>query len=223
MQLAFSLLPVPLTELESAISDARLRRFMGPDGCKHAALRTYLWNSQLCAEFYFPLQTAEVCIRNAIAATLQRRFTANWFDGKSVPNLLTPKYQNHLAEVVARERHRKRASFNVDHVISGLSFGFWVNLMTSRYKNHFWQMGVQRSFPGAPATLLLVDAHRKVDRLRTFRNKVAHHYAIFDQDPAAEYANLLEVLGWTSPRAQWLVEQVADPIAILQNRPTYPI
>ena len=124
MQTGFSLLPGPLTELEAGISLARLQRFMGPDGCKHSALRTYLWNSCLCAELYFPLQTAEVCLRNAIAGTLQRRFTANWFDGTTVPNMLTGKYRDHLAEVVSRERHRKGAQFSVDHVISGLSFGF---------------------------------------------------------------------------------------------------
>lgn len=219
MQLNFSLLEPSLTNLESAISPARLQRFMGATGCRNAALRTCIWNSRLCAELYFPLQTAEICVRNAISGTLSRRFTRTWFDGQSVQNLLTEKYRTHLAEVVSREKASKGASFDENHVISGLSFGFWVNLMTSRYKHHLWQQGIPRTFLHAPVGLTLKDAHKKIDQLRVFRNKVAHHYAIYDRSPTAEYANLLEIVGWVCPTTQGFIKQMSNPAKVLVERP----
>lgn len=192
---------------------------MDDEDCPHKAMRCYVWNARLCEEFYLPLQTAEVCVRNAISATLERRFTRNWHLGRSVPGLLTEKYQGHLADVVKRETTRKGADLTVDHIISGLSFGFWVNLMTSRYDKQLWQQGVRRSFTHAPNDLTLVKAHEKVNQLRQFRNKVAHHFAIYDQSPLKEYNNLLDVLGWVSPTAVWFVKQMSNPARVINQRP----
>lgn len=155
MQLSFSLIPAALRDFEAAIAPARLQRFMENDPCPHKALRCYVWNARLCEEFYLPLQTAEVSIRNAVAETLARRFTRNWHLGTSVPALLTAKHREHLAEVVQRETARKGNALTVDHIVSGLSFGFWLNLMTVRYKNQLWQQGLRRSFLHAPQTLIL--------------------------------------------------------------------
>lgn len=220
MQLSFSLTPESLKDFECAIAPARLARFADDSACLHKAMRCYVWNARLCEEFYLPLQTAEVCVRNAIAATLERRFTRNWHLGTSVPGLLTEKYRTHLEEVVKREAARKGDAMTVDHVISGLTFGFWVNLMTARYSNLLWQQGVRRCFPSAPPELGLNDAHSKIDQLRKFRNKVAHHFAIYDQSPLREYNNLLEVLGWVSPTSVWFVKQMSNPAKVINQRPT---
>ena len=219
MQLSFSLTPESLTDFETAISSARLDRFLDGGNCRHKATRMYVWNARLCEELYLPLQTAEVAIRNSIAATLTRRFSANWHSSPSVLNQLTPKYQDHLKDVISREKARKKAAFTTDQVVSGLSFGFWANLMTSRYKNWIWQQGVNRTFLHAPANLSLTDAHKKVDQLRRFRNMVAHHYAIFDQSPVREYANLLEIVSWISPTSVWFVKEMSNPAKIISQKP----
>ena len=221
MQLSFSLIPEALRDFEAAIAPPRLQRFMENDPCPHKALRCYVWNARLCEEFYLPLQTAEVSLRNAIAETLARRFSRTWHLGTSVPSLLTVKYREHLAEVVQRETLRKGNALTVDHIVSGLSFGFWLNLMTTRYKNQLWQQGLRRSFPHAPANLNLSDSYDKIDQLRRFRNKVAHHFAIFDQSPMKEYNNLLEVTGWVSPTAVWFIRQMANPAKVINARPKY--
>lgn len=182
-------------------------------------MRAYVWNARLCEEFYLPMQTAEVCVRNAIAGVLVRRFTANWFDSRIVQSLLTEKYRSHLDEVVKRERRNQGQKFTGDHVISGLSFGFWVNLMTARYEKLLWQQGLKRNFEHAPDELSLADAHLKIDQLRRFRNKVAHHFAIYDRSPTSEYRNLLEVLSWISPTAVWFVKQMSNPARVISSRP----
>lgn len=195
-------------------------RFTPADtGCKHHALRMYVWNARLCEEFYIPLQTAEICVRNAISETLTRRFTRGWYASPTMNGFLTEKYRKELAEIVRREQQRKGAEFTVDHVVSGLSFGFWVHLITSRYDSHLWMQGVQRTFPHAPATLDREKAHEKIDQLRRFRNMVAHHYAIFDRGPLREYQNLEAVLGWVSPDSVWLIRQLSSPARVINTRP----
>lgn len=201
------------------MSAARLARFTPATGCKHHALRLYVWNARLCEEFYIPLQTAEICVRNAIADTLKRRFGPGWYSSPQVLGFLTEKYRAEVIEITRREQLRKSASFTGDHVVSGLSFGFWVHLMTSRYEKHLWQMGVARSFSYAPSTLDRDTAHAKVDQLRKFRNMVAHHYAIFDRWPLREYQNLETVLGWISPESVWLCRQLSSPPRVINRRP----
>ena len=202
------------------MSPARLARFTSPEiGCKHHALRMYVWNARLCEEFYIPLQTAEICVRNAIADTLKRRFTQGWYASPTVNGFLTEKYRNELAEIVRREKKRKAINFTADHVVSGLSFGFWVNLLTSRYEKHLWQHGIRRSFPHATQDIDREKAHQKIDQLRKFRNMVAHHYAIFDRSPLREYQNLERVLGWICPDSVWLIKQLSSPSRVINSRP----
>lgn len=215
-------MPSVLHQIEQAISPARLARYLpAAGGDKHLALRLYVWNARLCEEFYLPLQTAEICVRNAIAQTLIRRYSAAWYDSPSVMALLTLRYADELRELVRSEKRNRGAAFTGDHVVSGLSFGFWVSWMTTRYEQHIWMMGVRRSFPNAPATLDLATAHAAVDQLRKFRNKVAHHYAIFDRSPMAEYQNLETVLGWIAPEALWFLRQMSSPPRVINARPRY--
>lgn len=220
MQPPFSCTPETFADVEQAMSPARLGRYMpAANGDKHLALRYYVWNARLCEEFYLPLQTAEICVRNAIANTLIRRYGAGWYSSAAVTSLLLERHLSELNGVVVSEQLRHGIKFTGDHVVSGLSFGFWVGWMTTRYEQHIWQMGVSRSFPHAPPGLSLQDAHGMVDQLRKFRNKVAHHYAIFDRQPIREYQNLETVISWISPSTLWLVRQLSSPSRVVNARP----
>lgn len=220
LQPLFSCLPLVLAQIEAAIAPARLARFSSATaGDKHFALRLYLWNARLCQEFYFPLQTAEVLIRNAIASRVTSRFGEDWHDSPAFRAILVEKYADELCWLVAEEKRERGGAFSVDHVVSGLSFGFWVSLLTSRYAAHLWANGIHCAFASAPASLGRDEAHQKIDRLRDFRNKVAHHYAIFDRKPAKHIARIEEVVGWISPECLWLIRQTANVPAVINQRP----
>jgi hypothetical protein len=128
-------------------------------------------------------------------------------------------YQNELAKVVTDEMKGRGARFAIDHVVAGLTFGFWVRLLTRRYDNILWQGGVSRSFPHVKKGVSRADMHDKSERLRTFRNKVAHHYAIFDRGPKAEYQNLTEIVETICPDTLWLMRQLANPDRVINARP----
>lgn len=220
MQAPFSCTPATLAEFEAALAPARLARFLpAAGGDKHYAVRLYVWNARLCEEFYLPLQTAEVAVRNVIAETLKRRYGAGWYSSRSVRAILSDKHRGELDSQVYDQQVRCGPDFTGDHVVSGLSFGFWASWLTSSYEHHIWQQGIKRSFLNAPNDASREDAYKRVDQLRRFRNKVMHHYAIFDRSPVAEYQNLLEIVRWISPATVWLLKELGSPPRIVNKKP----
>lgn len=201
------------------MSPARLLRFAQPTGDRNRSLRTYVWNAQLCEAFYLPLQFSEVTVRNAIHKTLTRRFGAEWPTDPACVEQLPRRYQDEVHKAVHDERNARGAAFTVDHVVANMTFGFWVHLLTSRYENILWNGGVSRSFPNVPRRMTREQMYRKVSQLRAFRNRVMHHYAIFDRRPMAEYQNLLEVVGFICTDSEWLIRQIANPARVLGQRP----
>lgn len=127
-----------------------------------------------------------------------------------------------------------------ERVISGLSFGFWTNLLTSSYEDSrnrslLWPNLLVSVFPGAPADIKRHVLEDKFKRIRELRNRLAHHEAIWKfqyEDPmtgkpdysrpvfglnasltllAKHYNTMLELLSWLSPqRYQAFLENEHD-------------
>ena len=202
------------------MSPARLARFSAAaNGDKNLALRLYIWNARLCEAFYLPLQVAEIAVRNAVHIPLRSRFGPAWFSSGKFLDQMPKRYKEEVYETVQREAARRGAAFTGDHVVAALTFGFWVHLLTSRYDNILWQGGVSRSFPHITRGMTRADVHEKVERLRDFRNLVAHHSAIFDRGPKAEYQNLVDILGLICPDTLWLLGELSNPDKVINARP----
>jgi len=162
---------------------------------------------------------AEVAIRNAIHNTIARRFSARWFDNVAFTAKLVEKYRDEVLRIAAAQKAIRRGAFTEDHVIAELTFGFWVHLLTARYDQLLWQGGVFRSFPHNPTQLDREGVYRRVNQLRNFSNKVAHHFAIFDQRPVSEFKNLMDLVDMICPETAWLIRQLANPARVISARP----
>jgi len=220
MQHPFSCIPDVLSAIEATISPARLARFIHEaKGDKHLALRLLVWNARLCESFYIPTQFAEVSARNAIQRSVGLRFGATWYESAGFVNILPLRLQDELDRVVKEEKGARGITFTPDHVVAGLSFGFWLNLLTSRYDKQLWMNGMRRSFPHLPRQHRRDDVYKTLDQLRRFRNKIAHHSAIFDKNPRAEHANAIEIIGWICPQTQWLTSELSDVMRVLGRKP----
>jgi hypothetical protein len=75
-------------------------------------------------------------------------------------------------------------------------------------------------FPHLPPTLHQPDVHKRLEKLRLFRNAVMHHYAIFDKGTTAEWENIKLILGWICPITAQFMMQLADPKKVLSAKPT---
>jgi hypothetical protein len=216
----FSLTPATLRAVQTTLSPARLARYLpAAGGNADLALRLYLWNARICEAFYLPCQIAEVACRNVIARALADRYGMHWYNHEPFLSILPNRLRDEVDKVVGHERARHGVSLTMDHVISNLTFGFWVHLLTKGFDFILWKRGMSPYFRHAPAGMARLDLHQRVDRVRMFRNRIAHHEAVFDKRPMAEHNNIFLVVGWICVETQWLLAQLAGVARTINSRP----
>lgn len=106
-----------------------------------------------------------------------------------------------------------------DHVVAAMPFGFRVQLLTVHFQHVLWILGIRRSFSNTPTTLVREDVYEAVEKLRRFRNRVTHYYAIFDMYPLDEYANAMRIIDQTSSDLHWYDRNLVNPQAFIAARP----
>ena len=202
-----------LDALQASLSPERFATYLAATGGDRAeALRLYTWNTALSAAFYGPLQGLEVAIRNAMHRELSLRYGAAWYD-----NLQAGLDAGALDRVRAAKDELRRGRYAIDppHLVAVLPFGFWVSLLgrggraaalgaaKRDYDMTLWRPALHRAFPNA--RLRRADAHARLDYLRTFRNRIAHHEPIFARHLAADHDSILLVTGWISAEVRdWI-------------------
>lgn len=202
-----------LEALETSLSPERMETYVrAAGGDKEKALRLYTWNTAVSAAFYGPLQGLEVALRNAAHRQLSACYGEDWYD-----NPACGFDAGTLDRIDAARRSLSRGNYRVDppHMVAELPFGFWVSLLgrggrgrapdTSKrdYEKTLWRKCLYKTFPHA--RLSRSGAHKPLDYLRTFRNRIAHHEPIFDRHLEADFRSILEVCGWICPKtADWI-------------------
>jgi hypothetical protein len=220
MQAPFSCTPSTFANVERAFSRARIGRFLpAANGDKQFALRLLVWNAKLCEAAYTPLQIAEVSLRNTLHSALILRYGVGWeTQGRFTCNL-TVRLKEELDSIIRKERATRGAAFTIDHIVAGLSFGFWVHLLTRSFDHLLWKSGIFPVFPNAPKGTTRIYTHEKVEQFRKWRNLIAHHYAIFDKRPVAEQSNIFEIVGWIDDDVGWLAKELSELSTVINKRP----
>lgn len=220
MQPLFSCVPPLITGIEKALSPARLGRYLpAANGDRQLALRLYVWNSRLCEEFYIPTQFAEVSFRNALNQGLIARYGSSWHYSSGFVSGLPDRLQDQVAKVIRDETVQHGAAMTVNHIVSSLPLGFWLHLCSTGLRGTVWKGKLRGLFAHLPTIAGEQDIYNAVDRLRRFRNRIAHHDAIFDKRPLREFKNIEAIIGWTSPEALWLMRQISSPARAINGRP----
>ena len=217
--------------LEKALSPTRLGGYYDRDAGDGdvQALARYLWNMALQAALSPVLHTAEVTIRNAVfeaaakvADTRGRPFNdiRCWLDTR--PSLLYRNEQEAVEQAKKRLRER-RTSMTPGHLVATLSFGFWVNLLNASYEQGrasgpaLWPAALNAFHNVPKAERTRGDLRRRFDAVRSFRNRVMHHEPVWDQDPAADYAHILETLRYLNPGVERAAVLLCPFPAVLQG------
>jgi len=190
----------------AAMHDDRIDRYMpAASGSQEDAFRLYLWNCALCEAFYLPLHIAEIAVRNTIHNRLTERLGEQWFDHQLFKNILGDRQYDDLEDAVEDERNRHGLLMNRHHLVSSLSFGFWQHLLTNRFERLLWPRGMKDAFPNLPNAMERKDVHDRLEIIRKWRNRIAHHKAIFDQGPSRKFQETLQLVRWVSHDvADWL-------------------
>ena len=221
MQHPFSCLPATYDGIEQTLSPGRVGRYMlAANGDKQLALRLYVWNAELCQSLYLPIQIAEIAARNAIHNVLQKRYPPDWSQSSSFISTLSEKLSKELSDARRKEQEQHGLHLKIDHIVSALSFGFWISLTTRYYYHILWKPSIRLGFPYAPRGITLDDINTSLSKLRTFRNRIAHHNAIFDKGPISQFQNVQKILSWICPETQWFVTHLASVSRVINDRPT---
>lgn len=222
----FELREPVLDALQASLSPERFGTyFTAAAGDRAEAMRLYTWNTTLSAAFYGPLQGLEIAVRNAMHRELTQVYGAAWYD-----NPAAGLDAGTLERVRRAKDDLRRGQYAVDppHLVAGLTFGFWVSLLgrggrgapgtpKRDYDRTLWRPALTKAFPRA--RLARADAQRRLDFLRTFRNRIAHHEPIFSRHLIADHDSILLVTGWISPKVQdWIAHHSRVPQLLAMSR-----
>ena len=205
--------------LTTCLSDQRLQRY-APAAADVGVAREdiYLWNCDLAESFHFVLHMAEISCRNTIHSALMYKGD-RWFEDQTFKGLLDGPRRNDLDMALSDERAQHRDAFDAHHLVSALSFGFWEHLTTKRFNRYLFPKGFQKNFKHAPWDAKLDDLHALIESVRRWRNRIAHHNAIFDKGPSAKFQDALKLIGWTSPDLETWVAGHCRINQIINSRP----
>ena len=181
--------PRPMTDtLESIISRERLGAYLAATGFdRERALRLYAWNMRIAAAFFPLLGAAEICSRNLIAARLEAVYGAVWWRNGQLHTTMGKRGKG----IVLRAADKITDSGKPEtpgRVISELSFGFWVNMLLSKYDPVLWAP-LHLSFPDLPLDVDRPGFHARLLQVQSLRNRIGHHEPIFTRNLTRDYAD----------------------------------
>jgi hypothetical protein len=195
--------------LRSGLSTARLAAYSLPtDRDSIDAVSRYQWDMAIAAAMLPAFQLVEVTFRNALFESgvtstrgplLSFGKAGCWLDAN--PTLLMDREAAKVSDAIRLLGHdRKRHTSG--HLVAQLDFGFWIQLCASPYEHgrtagpQLWPTATRR-FPNCPRTRRnRADIQRAFSELRKFRNRIAHHHPIWDQQPLFWHHRAIELLSW---------------------------
>ncbi|WP_245372944.1 hypothetical protein [Crossiella equi] len=198
------------------LSEPRMTPYLSMAGDRATALKLYEWSARTSAAAFELVGHVEVLLRNALDACLREHFDE---DRRGIPWFLLPLPGGEDAAqaiAVVRERLRQENREYRHQVIAGLSFGFWTGLLGPKYEE-LWRAGLRHAFPGSDGTRKQVVA--AAERVRKFRNRLAHHDSVIKVDIPFQERSVLELAGYISPDAATWLRHSTSVMEIYAQRP----
>lgn len=193
------------------ISEPRLRTYLDESSDRlDEALMLYERNVRLSESFYTPLQSLEVCLRNSLNRCMKERYGADWLYNGAAP--LADAAARMIAE--AQRSIQQQATSTADTVVPELKFAFWVSLLAPRYDATLWRSALYRAFRSAMVRKRS-EIHGRMNAIRRFRNRVAHHEPIFRRDLLKVHAEIIEAIGWMCADTQDWTAHHSRSVAVI--------
>jgi hypothetical protein len=199
------------------ISEQRFAPFLQHAGGDRAlATQIYLWHAQVAGAGLTTLHHFEVALRNAIDHQLgsgqpQKPLQETWLLD---PDTLSPQGIAKVSDVL-RRLDREHYSRERARVIAGLPFSFWKGLFARRYET-LWLTRLRHAFPGAG---LRRDILEPLTHLHLWRNRIAHHDSLLDQNLQRRLDEMIAVANAIDPACgEWLTAHT-QLIVLLKQRP----
>ncbi|NTG45610.1 Abi family protein [Agrobacterium rhizogenes] len=190
-QVPFPYLPAQLQAIRASISEPRFATYLAKGGNhEEYAMALYLYNARVAKAFLYPLNVAEVTLRNAVDGILVARFGASWHqDATFRDQTLTG---NGLA-TLDKAIQRAGAGAARDQIVATLTFDFWSNLFRPEYGG-LWRTTVNIAFPHLQHGESRQEIQNLVKPINVFRNRVAHHEPVLDLNVTDIHAKIVRLI-----------------------------
>jgi hypothetical protein len=182
------------------------------------ALALYLWNARLGAAFHLPIQAVEVALRNSANMALTAQFGVNWWQMLAFSRLLGPEGTADI-DMVKRRVQRKGLALVTAQIVAGLSFGFWVSLLSPSFNPGLWSYQLRAAFPNLPATENRGSLFKASGDIANLRNRISHHEPIFQRDLQLDFSELMKLLSWICPTTEAWIRPHCEISAVVRQKP----
>lgn len=201
------------TWIDSALSSARFAPYLAAaDSDVDRALRLYWSNVEVSSAFYTALHVVEVAFRNALHTCLGTAFEqAEWWTSAPLTS------NGRLLVTKAEQQAARRRKTGHSDVVTELSFGFWVSLLSRKYDRTLWVPHLNRALPHYRGRR--DDLHRRLETVLGLRNRIMHHEPIHHRHLQADHATIYQLLGYLSPDLVACVAPLDRVPAALAVRP----
>ena len=160
-------------DYEKALSKPRLDKYkIACNGDKNKALILYRYNIKLCQKLYGVLGVLEIVLRNSINEHFRSKLLDdNWIETQTKSGFLLSSQCEIFKE---RDKLISGGKYTHDKLVASLSFGTWTFMFSKNcYKNS--GKTLLNIFPKKTLGMNQSDIYKELDRIRLFRNRIAHH------------------------------------------------
>jgi hypothetical protein len=200
------------------LSELHYRSFLDRcEGNHDRAVLLYERHVALSVTSFELIHRFEVLIRNAIDRSLGQGQPQSPVQETWLLDFETLNPHGIRQVITAIERLKKGQATTREQVVSGLSFAFWAGLFGRKYEE-LWRHRLRSAFPYAE--LMRKDLSLRMRLLRHFRNQVAHHEFLFDQDVSARLNDMLAIAGWIDPLAREWLSQRSNALQLAWRLPS---
>jgi len=190
------------------------------------AVALYVWNAGIGGAFHFPLQALEVGLRNALHRELSILYGEHWYSANDFLELDASEKEPLLRQLVEKAHVKLRNKGKVvdpPHTVAALEFGFWTYLVSKHFEPTLWAPGLRKAFPlyerVTGVALKIGVVSNKLNYVRAFRNRIAHHEPIFQRDLNADYETILDLCSWMFEDLRAWVDHHSDVRRVLASKP----
>jgi len=199
-----------MDEIKRLMSAARFAKYRQATASDDEAVQLHSWNVELSGAYLEATSWVEIGLRNVLSErmeilhqTLAVEGSSSWWDTSVewFEPWLEPKTSEQIDELV----ERLKKPIVTDGVVAGLSFGFWVRLLSKRFEASLWTPVLHQAFPKGSKRK---DVERTFAAMNRWRNRAAHHEPLFDRDQVQDAGKILDALSLLS--TEWAEFSMAN-------------
>ena len=213
-----------LLHLPYVLSAPRFARYLqNTNNDRERALKLYRWNMAISAAFAVPLHLLEISSRNGVVQGIEAIHGGAWpWTQGFILTLQSPtdhrKFNPRRELQKCAQRHQTAGK-----VVADIKFAFWERILLSGQQPIIWNSQFDLCFPGSPSgqpvSIRREELRRELERIRTFRNRVAHHEPIFTRNLENDLQRIIKIIEWRNPTASHWLQSIETVTEWLGKRP----